>query len=189
MTTDAELGRIVDRHTIRFELRYPHGPEAVWRAITDPASLAVWFMSMELDLRVGGRVVLHYRGQPGTRPAVGEVSALEDGALLEYRFEKGPWDWPEGTLRFEVVPDDSGCRLVFTQSIAPDTVWSVDPDGQVGGPGTLHPGACAGWQAFFQEGLSRFLDGRTAPIYGTEDDVVMAQRAGRYRDIIATTIA
>jgi uncharacterized protein YndB with AHSA1/START domain len=183
MIADPSLGTFVDRNTIQFELEYPHPPSAVWSAITDPAALAIWFMPMTMDLRAGGAVTLVYNDTPGIVPAQGVVTELEPGSVLEYRFEKGPWDWPESVLRFELTPLEDGSRLVFSQRIAPDTVWSVDTEGQLGGPGTIHPGACAGWQGFFEEGLARFLNGRTAPIYDDADDDVMAARTERYRQL------
>ena len=166
---------------IRFELDYPHPPAAVWRAITDPESLATWFMPLTFDLRVGGAVTLKYSSRDVV-PAEGTITELVPEQVLEYHFEKGPWEWPESTLRFELTPvGDSSTRLVFTQTIAPDTVWTTHPEAQIGGPGTLPPGTCAGWQGFFQEGLTRFLDGRAAPIYDDTDDVLMSQREELYR--------
>ena len=180
-STDAR-GTFPDRNTFRLETRYPHPPDRVWQAITDPEHLAVWFMPMQIDLRVGGRVLLVDYGQEGkSPPAEGVVTACEPGSLLEYRFDKGEWDWPESTLRYELSVDGDGCRLVFSQTVAPDTVWAVDPEGQVGGPGTIHPGACAGWEGFFEEGLSRFLAGRRAPLYDEDDDRLMDARTAAYR--------
>ena len=182
------VGTFVDRNTVRFELDYPHPPAAVWNALVDPDAVRVWFMPMDIELRVGGRVVLWDTDEPGFEPARGVVTACETNALLEYRFEAGPWRWPASTLRFEVSAVDEGSRLVFTQQVAPDTVWGVDPEGQVGGIGTIHPGACAGWEGFFREGLARFLDGQGAPLYDDADDEMMASRTTVYRDLITATL-
>ncbi len=181
MTEGDILGTFPDRHTIRFEIFYPHPVSRVWDAITDPRSLSVWFMPLDMEQRVGGRVVLRYSSQDELVPAEGVVTSFESESVLEYRFAKGPWRWPESTLRFDLAPDGHGCRLVFSQEVAPDTVWDPDPDGQIGGPGTVHPGACSGWEGFFREGLSRFLDGRSAPIYDDSDDALMDARAQSYR--------
>jgi uncharacterized protein YndB with AHSA1/START domain len=174
-------GRFVDKHTIEFDLHYDHPRSLVWKAITDPESLAVWMMPMELDLRVGGQVSL----DPGRGRAVGVITALEPEALLEYRFDDGQAFWPESVLRWELSDDvdvagehGAGCRLRFTQRLGAGVDFSP---GQIAGPGTFHPGTCAGWEGFFAEGLTRFLAGRAAPIYDEADDPTMAARTPIYR--------
>ena len=184
MISNPALGTVVAPNTIRFDLRYPHPRDAVWRAVTDPAALEVWFMPMAVDLRQGGAVKLWYRGPDTDVPAEGVVTELAVGSLVQYHFDAGPWQWPAGDLRFEISDAAGGARLVFTQTIAPDTVWHDDPVGQIGGPGSIHPGACAGWQGFFQEGLDRFLDGRPDPIYDDGDDSLMASRAQEYAALL-----
>jgi hypothetical protein len=51
----SELGEFVDRDTIRFVRRYPHPVELVWEMLTEPKHLEAWFMTAQLDWRVGGR--------------------------------------------------------------------------------------------------------------------------------------
>ena len=137
----AAIGEFVDRNTFRFEFHYQHEPEAVWDAITDTKQLSHWFMPMRIEPRVGGQVSQVW--QRCNHTGSGHSHGFRYARLLEYRFEKGAWDWPAGVLRFELALDPEGCRLIFTQSIAPDTIWSVDVEGQVAGPGTLHPeGMC-----------------------------------------------
>ena len=51
---EAELARFIDRHTIEYVRTYPHPIERVWRAITDPKEISVWFWTARFDLRVGG---------------------------------------------------------------------------------------------------------------------------------------
>ena len=179
-------GRLIDRNTIEFDLSYPHPPSLVWQAITEPESLAVWMMPMELDLRLGGRVSL----EPSQGKAYGVITALEPQALLEYRFDAGQAFWPESVLRYELSDDGSGgCRLVFTQRLAAHLRFPDDAsDRQLAGPGTFPPGTCAGWEGFFAEGLQRFLDGRRAPIYDDEDDRLMAARTPVYRRRIAAEL-
>lgn len=178
------LGSFVDRHTIRFELYYPHPREAVWAALTDESALAVWFMPMTIDLREGGAVTLRYSSRPERVPAEGTVTELVPHEVIEYHFEKGPWEWPAGELRFELSDRDNGTQVVFTQRIAEDTVWSAEPDGQVGGPGTIHPGACAGWHGFFDPGLAAFLDGHGGPVAADHDDPITVERTAAYRQML-----
>ena len=187
MTTTEPLGTFPDKHTFRLELTYSHPPSRVWQAITDPEQLRVWFMPMELDLRLGGRVLLTRYGQPEDVPAAeATITQLEPERVLEYRFMPGPWEWPESTLRFELTPDGDGCRLVFTQRMAPDFMptWRDMARLHIAGPGTHNPGACAGWQGMFQEGLARVLDGRTARTYDPADRATMAARTAAYEPLV-----
>jgi uncharacterized protein YndB with AHSA1/START domain len=48
------MGRFVDRYTMVYTRLYPHPLDRVWRAITDPSELKVWFLQAEIDLRIGG---------------------------------------------------------------------------------------------------------------------------------------
>jgi hypothetical protein len=55
---DGELVRDGESYVLRFERVLPHPIDRVWQAITEPAGLAAWFPhSVELELRVGGKVV------------------------------------------------------------------------------------------------------------------------------------
>ena len=187
MTTTEPLGTFPDRHTFRLELTYPHPPSRVWQAITDPEQLRVWFLPMELDLRLGGRVALTWYGQPeGVPPAEATITQLEPERVLAYRFAAGPWEWPPSTLRFELTPEGDGCRLVFTQRMAPDFLptWRDMARLHIAGPGTHNPGACAGWQGMFQEGLARVLTGRMEGVTGPEDQARMAARTAAYEPLI-----
>jgi hypothetical protein len=81
------LENIDNRPTLRFERRYEHGVERVWRAITDPDELRHWF-------------------PPGEEL---QVTESEPPRLLA-----GSWYGDE--LRFELRPDGEGCVLVFTHA-------------------------------------------------------------------------
>jgi hypothetical protein len=83
----AALENIDDRPSLRFERRYDHGVERVWRAITDPDELRHWV-------------------PPGEEL---EVTGSEPPRLLA-----GSWYGDE--LRFELRPDGDGCVLVFTHA-------------------------------------------------------------------------
>jgi uncharacterized protein YndB with AHSA1/START domain len=50
--------------TIRREIRVPQPPDAVWRAITDPETLAQWMFPNDFEPRVGHRFTFRV---PGTR--------------------------------------------------------------------------------------------------------------------------
>ena len=85
----ARLETADDRQALRFERRYDHGVERVWRALTDPGELDHWF-------------------PPGERL---EVTESQPPRVLA-----GSWYGDE--LRFELRPDGDGCVLVFTHAFA-----------------------------------------------------------------------
>ncbi len=76
-----------DGPKLRFERRYAHPIERVWRAITEPDELRHWF--------------------PQEAPI--EVTESDPPRLLA-----GTWFGNE--LRFELTPDGDGCVLVFTHA-------------------------------------------------------------------------
>lgn len=47
-----------------FEVRYPHTPERVWRALTDPKALAAWLMPNDFAPVVGHRFTFRAPPQP-----------------------------------------------------------------------------------------------------------------------------
>jgi uncharacterized protein YndB with AHSA1/START domain len=181
------VGHFPDRNTIRFDLVYRHPRSSVWRAITETEALAVWFLPWELDPRLGGTVLIWEEAgerEPGEGPpATGTITAFEPESLLEITFDQdGRRPWPRGFVRFELSAHADGCRLVFLQTVAPDHIW-FEPEGQVGGPGTIHPGACAGWEGMVRENLERFLGGRLAPIADPSDRQVWTDRTDHYRQL------
>jgi uncharacterized protein YndB with AHSA1/START domain len=100
---------------LRFERWLAHPPAKVWRAITDPAEAAHWFPAMiETELAVGARMRFTF---PDVAPAVG----TSDGEILELDPPKVyAFRWKTDVLRFELVAEGAGTRLVFTQTISGD---------------------------------------------------------------------
>lgn len=74
-------------NAIRREVRYPHPPERVWRALTDPTLLATWLMETE-----------------GFAPVVG----------CRFRFRTKPAPGFDGIVHCEVLAADAPRRLAYT---------------------------------------------------------------------------
>lgn len=99
------------RPAVRFERRYPHPVEHVWRAVTQPAQLAHWFpTTVELELREGGRMTFTFP-DGDMEPMEGAVTQLEPPRRFAFT-------WGEEELRIELEPDGEGCRLRFTHLIS-----------------------------------------------------------------------
>ena len=70
------------RPTVRVERRYAHPIEKVWRAVTMPEHLGLWFPSpVEVDLRPGGAI--RFGAFTGTQGAAGTVEAVDAPQALD----------------------------------------------------------------------------------------------------------
>jgi uncharacterized protein YndB with AHSA1/START domain len=100
---------------LRFERRLAHSPAKVWRAVTDPAEAVHWFpAAIETEFEVGARMRF-------TFPDEAPIDANSEGEILEFDPPKVyAFRWNTDVLRFELVPDGSGCLLVLTQTIGGD---------------------------------------------------------------------
>ncbi|WP_374302362.1 SRPBCC family protein [Ferrovibrio sp.] len=54
-------GTVLESGAVRFQRLLPGPIERVWDYITDPEKRATWLAAGEMDLRVGGQVVLNFR--------------------------------------------------------------------------------------------------------------------------------
>jgi uncharacterized protein YndB with AHSA1/START domain len=104
-----DRGTFVDidgRPAVRFERTYPHPPERVWAAITEPGELAHWFPSaVSLEPRVGGTVT--FSGDPNAEAESGSVLAYDPPRVLAYT-------WGGDELHFRLDATGSGgCTLTL----------------------------------------------------------------------------
>jgi uncharacterized protein YndB with AHSA1/START domain len=109
------------RPALRLERRLDHPVERVWRAVTQPAELARWFVA-EVPWTPEAGEEFEAGGETG------RITALEPPRLLA-------WTWGVERYSFELAPDGDGCLLVFTHVFNPEL-----------GPGWQH---AAGWETYF----------------------------------------
>ncbi len=120
---------IEGKPTLRFERHLPHSVDRVWRAVTEPAELARWFVApVEWGPELG-----EFWEAMGQR---GEITELEAPNLLR-------WTWGDETYSFELSAEGEGSLLVFTHGFS---------DGSLG---AQH---ASGWEAYFRR-LDAHLDG------------------------------
>jgi len=142
--TEADFGRLDraddGRWRLRFARRLPHRPEKVWRALTEPEHLALWFPSdIEGERAAGARLRFVFRENEA--PTMdGEMLAFDPPALLEMR-------WGDEVLRFELGADGEGTVLEFTNIF--DELGKAARD-------------AAGWHSCLDV-LGYEVDGRAAP--------------------------
>jgi uncharacterized protein YndB with AHSA1/START domain len=172
-----------DPHTVVFRRELPHNVERVWSAITDVDEIARWFIApAEIDLRPGGRYQFSHIFE-------GTLGAVEPPRLIEFLDPSGPG----GGWRYELEPSATGCVMVFTAWLAPDAVWTHDPEpgtDQPFGPGTWWPGGLVGWHGFW-DALRWALDdptGRYPPEvlaeHPTMDAMQNKQLVADYRELM-----
>ena len=132
-------------NALRFERRYEHPIEAVWRAVSEPEGLRQWFPAgVELELRPGARMRFTFKGHE-EEAMIGEVLAVDPPRLLEFL-------WDQDRMRIELEPDGGGTLLRFTHSL------------------TQKPGAAkvaAGWHVCL-DSLSTLLDTGSSEQPGTD---------------------
>jgi uncharacterized protein YndB with AHSA1/START domain len=109
------------RPALVFERRLDHPIERVWRAVTEPAELARWFVVTEVPWTPAAGEEFEAAGETG------RITALEPPRLLA-------WTWGSERYSFELTPEGDGCVLVFTHVYNPEL-----------GPGWQH---AAGWETY-----------------------------------------
>ena len=108
----ATLDRIDGRPVLRFERLLSQPAERVWRAITDPDELAHWFPArVEAELRVGAPMRFVFEDGPVEQTPGGEVLEVDPPRVFAYR-------WGDDVLRWEIVPEGGGCRLLFSHMLS-----------------------------------------------------------------------
>ena len=119
------------RPALRFERRLPHAIERVWRAVSEPAELAQWFVA-PVDWIPEEGETFEAAGDTG------RVTAVEPPTTLA-------WEWGAERYRFELsATGDNTTTLVFTHVFS----GALGPDWQ----------HAAGWETYFNR-LEVHLDG------------------------------
>lgn len=118
-TTQPHASIDLDTRSVTRTVRVAAGPDAVWRAISEPEHVAGWFgAACETDdggpFAVGTRGRLHFEGYGGF-PF--EVTRVEPGRLLAYRWGQSP-DEPERMTEaeFTLEPDRDGTYLTVHET-------------------------------------------------------------------------
>lgn len=157
MNREGTLVTIDGRPALRFERRYRQPVERVWRAITDPAEMAAWFPSnVEGERAPGAELVFVDDDQRNAALEAGEPTRAEGpyftGRVVAYDPPQVfAFTWGGELLRFELLADGDGTRLVFTHLLSHPSVAARNG---------------AGWHMCLLE-LDRLLG---LPVEGGDDD-------------------
>jgi uncharacterized protein YndB with AHSA1/START domain len=102
--------------TLRYERRLSHSPEVVWKAITDPRELAVWFNTKAaIDARPGGTI--DFVSAPSGFHTTGRILVWDPPRIFEHEWHIAshphiPGGEPESVIRWELVQDAAGSTLL-----------------------------------------------------------------------------
>ena len=158
LTPGSDGGSIVS-----FERRIDRPIDKVWAALTIPERVADWLAPAEIDLAVGGRYELRFRGSNDVM--IGVITRIEPPRLLELTWRES--GCPGSVLEWRLAPDGDGCRLNLTHTFPADVKdipgfvsgWHQHLDGM----DAACNGAATAWdQARWQE-LDRQYRARLAP--------------------------
>jgi uncharacterized protein YndB with AHSA1/START domain len=141
---EASLGTLTrqgDRWTLRFTRRLAHSREKVWRAVTEPEHLAVWFpQEIVGDRRAGAPLRFVSSAGEGFD---GQMLVFDPPSVMEFT-------WGADRLRIELRPDGAGTLLTLTDAF--DEVGKAARD-------------AAGWHECLDR-LVAALDGTPPPAWG-----------------------
>ena len=136
----ADFGTLLESGVVRFERLLPGPIERVWAYLTEPEKRARWLAGGEMELRVGGRVELHFRhadlspiaaktperfaASAETSSVQGSVTVCEPPRRLGFTWGEGRDRWSEVTFELEGV--DDAVHLTVTHRRLGDelTVWA-----------------------------------------------------------------
>jgi uncharacterized protein YndB with AHSA1/START domain len=106
--------------TLRYERRLLHPPEVVWKAITDPKEVTVWFStSAKIDARPGGAI--EYISVPVGFRRTGRILVWDPPRVFEHEWRIDPHPQlpngeAESIIRWELVRDAGQTILMVTHS-------------------------------------------------------------------------
>ncbi|MDR3689874.1 MAG: SRPBCC domain-containing protein [Fimbriimonas sp.] len=125
------------KENLAFEVFYPHPPEQVWRALTDPAALAKWLMPNDFRPEIGLRFRFHGLDRCKTGAVKGTVLSVEPGVSLTYSWDDGEDDAP-GIVCWTLSPVDGGTRVRLEHRIDTDAKSTVSIEAAMNWPVAIH---------------------------------------------------
>jgi uncharacterized protein YndB with AHSA1/START domain len=100
--------------TIRRELKFTQSPEAVWRSLTDSATLAEWMHPNDFEPRVGHHFTFRVPPNPQLKDGLivhGEVLKCVPRSELVFTWVVD--EFLNTRISYRLEPDGSGTRVLF----------------------------------------------------------------------------
>ena len=92
---------------VELDITYPHSPDEVWNALTDPASLRDWLMPGDFKPLIGFRFRFD---RADAEPVRGKVIEVEPSRLLAYTWDDGESTEPS-VVCWTLDPVEGGTRV------------------------------------------------------------------------------
>lgn len=165
MTLDGTYEKRADGfHVVRFDRFIERPPAKVWAAISDSAMLKNWLGEVDVEPRIGGKFIIHFRELKVVM--TGRITAIEPERVIEYSWLEN-YGMPQSIVRWEIVPAPGGCRLTLAHTFPPESALT-DVVGFLGG-----------WHAFLDV-IPGAVDGKFMPYQSVEERQLDAQYRATY---------
>ena len=116
-----ESATLIPPSTVRFERLLPGPVERVWSYLTESKKRATWLAAGEFDLRVGGKIELHFEndklsedvvpaGQGGRHSFEGKITRLEPMRVLGHTWI---WNGEVSEVLYELTPKGKDVLLTI----------------------------------------------------------------------------
>jgi uncharacterized protein YndB with AHSA1/START domain len=129
-TQENPRATLIKPSTIRLERLLPGPIERVWAYLTESKKRATWLAAGEFDLRVGGKIELHFENDKlsdesapagtqggGTRRFEGRITRLEPLRALAYTWS---WDGRDSDVLYELTPKGKDVLLTIEHRLPDD---------------------------------------------------------------------
>jgi uncharacterized protein YndB with AHSA1/START domain len=144
-----ERATLMKPSTIRFERLLPGPVERVWAYLTESKKRATWLAAGEFDLRLGGRIELHFDNNSlsdetappgamgtGKHMAEGKITRLEPLRALAYTWS---WSGKVSEVTYELTPRGKDVLLTIQHRLPDEQGIKI----AVGGGWAVHTGILA----------------------------------------------
>ena len=113
---------------VRLQSEYPHPPERVWRALTDPNALARWLLPSSFSPQVGRRFAFIDKSNTGRRRKVQcQVVELDAPHRLAYTWQAEDENLPT-LVAWTLEPTEAGTRVTL-EHVGPAAPFAAEPNG------------------------------------------------------------
>lgn len=144
-----ERAILIKPSTIRFERLLPGPVERVWAYLTESKKRATWLAAGEFDLRLGGRIELHFDNEcltdepapagamgAGKHTSTGKITRLEPLRVLAHTWS---WEGGDSEVTYELAPKGKDVLLTIHHRLPDDRKLKT----AVGGGWAVHTGILA----------------------------------------------